>query len=244
MDMDIGMRMHMDKQLVHDKPLIDLYGPSIRTKRPTPQHESEAESERAQMLPSRRSYANDKAVFENDDREAVFTEIRSKSALYSLGEEELESIVASVVCEEGFADLVRPLESFTVKLYETSELNPGFFLGQENAKPLASQNQDGRGDRSTKLNKQGRLSTARGSERTRTGSGAMQCLTNQYKVSFFYSYNKNLYVYEWCQMCRSVVSVLGAVIKWMSRSLVVPAMSFHFPAVLPEPPSRHVGSAL
>jgi len=155
MDMDIGMRMHMDKQLVHDKPLIDLYGPSIRTKRPTPQPEAEAGSEPAQMLPSHRSYANDKVVFDNDDREAVFTEIRSKSALFSLGEEELESIVASVVCEEGFTDLVRPLGWCTVKLNETSDLNHVSSSGQENAKPLASQNQDGRGDRGTKLNEKG-----------------------------------------------------------------------------------------
>jgi hypothetical protein len=164
MDMDIGMRMHIDKQLVHDKPLIDLYGPSIRTKRPTPQPEAEAGSEPAQMLTSHRSYANDKAVFDNDDREAVFTEIRSKSALYSLGEEELESIVASVVCEEGFTDLVRPLGWCTVKLNETSNINHVSSSGQENAKPLASQNQDGRGDRGTKLNEKGRLSISRGSE--------------------------------------------------------------------------------
>jgi hypothetical protein len=184
MDIDIGTRMHIVKQLAHDRPLIDLYGPSIRTKRPTPQAEPEAGSEPAQMLPSRRSYTNDKAVFDNDDREAVFTEIRSKSALYSLGEEELESIVASVVCEEGFTDLVRLLGRCTIKLNETSNLNHASFSGQENAKPLASQNQDGRGDRGTKLNEQGRLRIARGSERTKTGSGAMQCLTNHYKVSF------------------------------------------------------------
>jgi hypothetical protein len=186
MDMNIGMRMHMDKQLVHDKPLIDLYGPSIRTKRPTPQHgfEPEAESERGQMLPSRPTSANEKAVSENDDHEAIITEIRSKSALYSLGEEELESIVASVVCEEGFTGLVRPLGWCTVKLNETSNLNHVSSSGQENAKPLASQNQDGRGDRGTKLNEQGRLSKSRGSERTKTGSGAMQCLANHYKVSF------------------------------------------------------------
>ena len=158
--------MHMDKQLVHDKPLIDLYGPSIRTKRPTPQHgfEPEAESERGQMLPSRPASANEKAVSENDDHEAIITEIRSKSALYSLGQEELESIVASVVCEEGFTDLVRPLGWCTVKLNETSDLNHVSSSGQENAKPLASQNQDGRGDRGTKLNEKGRLSISRGSE--------------------------------------------------------------------------------
>jgi hypothetical protein len=164
MDMDIGMRMHMDKQLVHDKPLIDLYGPSIRTKRPTPQHGAEPGSEPAQMLSSRRSYAKDKAFFNHDDREAVFTEIRSKSALYSLGEEQLESIVASVVCEEGFTDLVRLLGWCTVKLNETANLNHASFSGQENAKPLASQNQDGRGDRGTKLNEKGRLAISRGSE--------------------------------------------------------------------------------
>lgn len=40
------------------------------------------------------------------DRDALIVEIRSKTGLYSLEADDLESVVASVVCEEGFVDFV------------------------------------------------------------------------------------------------------------------------------------------
>ena len=118
-----------------DRPLIDLDAPTIRMNRRTPLPDPE-DTQLAMSFPANQL---GKIPINTVDPEAIVTEIRSKSGLYSLAAEDLENVVASVVCEEGFAALVsrflgtssRPMTYF----------GKGDAAGQEYAEPLASPNQ-------------------------------------------------------------------------------------------------------
>lgn len=99
---DHGMDMSMMQ--VHDRPLIDLDAPTIRMARRTPLIEPEQET-----APNPASFPSNQmghVTTTHFNQEAIVTEVRNKSALYSLEKEDLEDVIASVICEDGFAEFV------------------------------------------------------------------------------------------------------------------------------------------